>query len=73
MFDVATFDEENDAFRMIFDVDMKTIIVEFNRVDSMTCLFARDSIASMTCFFVDLNMIKFAIRFFLIHVIDETR
>ncbi len=73
MLDVATFDEEDVAFKMIFDVDMKTMIVEFNRVDSMTCLFAKNLIASVTCLFVDLSMIRFAILFSLIHVIDETR
>jgi hypothetical protein len=72
MLDVATIDEKDDASKMIFDVDMKTMIVEFNRIDLMTRLFARNSIVSMTCLFVDLSMIKSTTRFSLTHVIDET-
>ncbi len=74
MLDVATFDEKNDAFKMIFDVDMKTMMIEkFDYVDSLTCLFAKDLIVSMIYFFANSNMIKSITRFFLTHVTNETR
>ncbi len=74
MLDVATFDEKDDAFRMIFDVDMKTMIIErFDCVDRLTCFFAKDLIASMTYFFADSKITKLITRFFLIHVTNKTR
>ncbi len=72
MFDVATFDEKDDASKIIFDVDMKIMMIEkFDCVDSLTCFFARDLIASITCFLIDLNMIKSITCFFLTHVTNE--
>ncbi len=74
MLDVATLNEKDDAFKMIFDVDIKMMMIEkFDCVDSLICFFAKDLIVSMTYFLTDLNMIKSIIRFFLIHVTNETR
>ncbi len=74
MLDVATSDEKDDAFKMISDVDMRTMIVEkFDCVDRLTYLFARDLIASMTCLFADSSIVRSTTRFFLIHVTNEAR
>ncbi len=74
MLDVAIFNEKNNAFKMTFDVNMKTIMIKnFDYVDSLTRFFAKDSIVLITCFLIDSNMIKLIIRFFLIHVTNETR